>query len=330
MEGVGRMEKLKFIDLFCGIGGFRLSLESFGHHCVFSSDSDKDARETYIANFGESPVGDITKIEASVIPEHQILCGGFPCQPFSISGNQGGFQDARGTLLYEILRIADYHQPEVLFLENVRNYESHAGGKTLDTTLSLMEKAGYEPFTKVLNASDFGIPQKRERLYFVCFRKDLGVSNFQFPEPIQSDVAVEDVLLPEGDPALQSLIIKREDLSLIKQLPETRSNRPLRIGTVGKGGQGERVYSPKGHAITLSAFGGGIGARTGMYLINESVRRLHPRECARLMGFPESFQLHDRRNVSYKHFGNSVAIPVVVKIFKEIQKSLSEAHLKAA
>ena len=133
-----------------------------------------------MANFGESPVGDITKIEASVIPEHQILCGGFPCQPFSISGNQGGFQDARGTLLYEILRIADYHQPEVLFLENVRNYESHAGGKTLATTLCLIEKAGYEPFTKVLNASEYGVPQKRERLYFVCFRRDLGISKFNF------------------------------------------------------------------------------------------------------------------------------------------------------
>ena len=136
------MGELKFIDLFCGIGGFRIALESFfGHHCEFSSDSDKDAQHTYSVNFNESPFGDITKIESSLIPAHQVLCGGFPCQPFSISGNRGGFHDARGTLLHEILRIADYHQPEVLFLENVRNYVSHAEGKTL---------AGLSPFYKIL------------------------------------------------------------------------------------------------------------------------------------------------------------------------------------
>ena len=324
------MGELKFIDLFCGIGGFRIALKSFGHACEFSSDSDKDARQTYSKNFSESPLGDITKIESSLIPPHQILCGGFPCQPFSISGKQGGFHDARGTLLHEILRITDYHQPEVLFLENVRNYVSHAEGKTLESTLTLLQNSGYDPFFKVLNASNFGIPQKRERLYFVCFRKDLGVSDFQFPEPIRSDVAVEDVLFPAHDPLLEGLFIDREDLTLVKELPKCRESRPLRIGTVGKGGQGERVYSPKGHAITLSAFGGGIGAKTGMYLIEGRIRRLHPRECARLMGFPESFQLHERRNVCYKHFGNSVVIPVVQKIFEEIEKSLSEAHLKAA
>jgi len=324
------MGELKFIDLFCGIGGFRIALKSFGHACEFSSDSDKDARQTYSKNFSESPLGDITKIESSLIPPHQILCGGFPCQPFSISGKQGGFHDARGTLLHEILRIADYHQPEVLFLENVRNYVSHAEGKTLESTLTLLQNSGYDSFFKVLNASNFGIPQKRERLYFVCFRKDLGVSNFQFPEPIRSDVAVEDVLLPAHDPLLEGLFIEREDLSLVKELPQFRESRPIRIGTVGKGGQGERVYSPKGHAITLSAFGGGIGAKTGMYLVEGRIRRLHPRECARLMGFPESFQLHERRNVCYKHFGNSVVIPVVQKIFNEIDKILSEAHLIAA
>ena len=324
------MGKLKFIDLFCGIGGFRIALKSLGHDCVFSSDLDKDAQHTYKVNFDETPVGDITKVDASVIPEHQILCGGFPCQPFSISGNQAGFQDSRGTLLHEILRIADHHQPEVLFLENVRNYVSHAGGETLAMTLTLMEEAGYDPFFKVLNSSDFGIPQKRERLYFACFRKDLRISEFEFPQPTKSDVAVEDILLLGGDPMLDDLFIDREDLTLAKEFPESRENKPVRVGTVGKGGQGERIYSSKGHAITLSAYGGGIGAKTGIYLINERLRRLHPRECARLMGFPESFKLHNRRNVCYKLFGNSVVIPVVKKIFKEIEKSLSNIDLKAA
>ena len=324
------MGKLKFIDLFCGIGGFRIALKSLGHDCVFSSDLDKDAQHTYKVNFDETPVGDITKVDASVIPEHQILCGGFPCQPFSISGNQAGFQDSRGTLLHEILRIADHHQPEVLFLENVRNYVSHAEGETLAMTLNLMEEAGYDPFFKVLNSSDFGIPQKRERLYFACFRKDLRISEFEFPQPTKSDVAVEDILLLGGDPMLDDLFIEREDLTLAKEFPESREKKPIRVGTVGKGGQGERIYSSKGHAITLSAYGGGIGAKTGIYLINERLRRLHPRECARLMGFPESFKLHNRRNVCYKLFGNSVVIPVVKKIFQEIEKSLSNIDLKAA
>ena len=324
------MGKLKFIDLFCGIGGFRIALKSLGHDCVFSSDLDKDAQHTYKVNFDETPVGDITKVDASVIPEHQILCGGFPCQPFSISGNQAGFQDSRGTLLHEILRIADHHQPEVLFLENVRNYVSHAGGETLAMTLNLLEETGYDPFFKVLNSSDFGIPQKRERLYFACFRKDLRISEFEFPQPTKSDVAVEDILLLGGDPMLDDLFIEREDLTLAKEFPESREKKPIRVGTVGKGGQGERIYSSKGHAITLSAYGGGIGAKTGIYLINERLRRLHPRECARLMGFPESFKLHNRRNVCYKLFGNSVVIPVVKKIFQEIEKSLSNIDLKAA
>ena len=240
------MGKLKFIDLFCGIGGFRIALKSLGHDCVFSSDLDKDAQHTYKVNFDETPVGDITKVDASVIPEHQILCGGFPCQPFSISGNQAGFQDSRGTLLHEILRIADHHQPEVLFLENVRNYVSHAGGETLAMTLTLMEEAGYDPFFKVLNSSDFGIPQKRERLYFACFRKDLRISEFEFPQPTKSDVAVEDILLLGGDPMLDDLFIEREDLTLAKEFPESRENKPVRVGTVGKGGQGERIYSSWG------------------------------------------------------------------------------------
>ena len=324
------MEGLNFIDLFCGVGGFRQALSSLGHSCVFSSDLDKDARETYQTNYGELPVGDITKIEADAIPTHEVLCGGFPCQPFSISGKMNGFGDARGTLLYEILRIARVHKPKVLFLENVKNYQSHAGGRTMDTTLSLLKEAGYKPYYQVLNASGYGVPQKRERLYFVCFRDDQKIIPFHFPEPANQDVAVEDILLPVGDPLLDDLFIEREDLRLRNFEDLSRENKPIRIGTMGKGGQGERVYSPKGHAITLSAFGGGVGARTGMYLIGDRIRRLHPRECARLMGFPEDFLLHQRRNVCYKQFGNSVAVPVVRSIFAEIQKCLEETNLQAA
>ena len=324
------MAEIKFIDLFCGIGGFRHALDSINTRCVFSSDIDPDARFSYAQNWGEEPEGDIAQIEAQAIPEHHVLCGGFPCQPFSISGNQGGFEDARGTLLHEILRIARYHQPRVLFLENVKNFLGHADGKTLSTTLRLLNRAGYNVHYFLLNASYYGVAQKRERVYFVAFRKDLGITTFRFPEPTNEDCAVEDILLPKNDSRLDDLVIERSDLRLKEKLPDERENRPLRIGTVGKGGQGERVYSPKGHAITLSAFGGGIGAKTGMYLIDGQIRRLHPEECRRLMGFPEGFQLHERPNVSYKQFGNSVSVPVVREVFKSIEQALETQSLQAA
>ena len=330
MGGKLEMAAIKYIDLFCGIGGFRHALDSVTTRCVFSSDIDPDARLSYAQNWGEEPVGDIAQIEAQVIPEHDVLCGGFPCQPFSISGNQGGFEDARGTLLHEILRIARYHQPRVLFLENVKNFLGHAEGKTLSTTLKLLNRAGYHVHYSLLNASCYGVAQKRERVYFVAFRKDLGITTFRFPEPTNEDCAVEDILLSENDSRLDALVIEREDLHLKSERPTERENRPIRIGTVGKGGQGERVYSPKGHAITLSAFGGGIGAKTGMYLIDQRIRRLHPEECARLMGFPEGFKLHTRPNVCYKQFGNSVAVPVVRAVFKSIEQALETQSLRAA
>ena len=175
---------MKFIDLFCGIGGFRVALEELGHQCVFSSDSDKDARYTYQKNYSEMPSGDITRISSEEIPKHQVLCGGFPCQPFSISGNQGGFDDARGTLLHEILRVARHRRPKILFLENVKNYLRHDGGKTLETTVRLLEMANYEVYFQLLNASRYGVAQKRERVYFVCFRKDLNITTFRFPSPL--------------------------------------------------------------------------------------------------------------------------------------------------
>ena len=321
---------LRFIDLFCGIGGFRAALAKLGHHCVFSSDFDEDARSIYEENYGERPAGDITTIPTSEVPIHDVLCGGFPCQPFSISGNQAGFEDARGTLLQEILRIARDRQPKVLFLENVKNYRTHESGRTLSKTIQLLESANYQVHFEVLNASRFGIAQKRERIYFVCFRKDLDISNFLFPVPTDEPVSLKEYLLPQEDERLEELFIEREDMRLSDKLPIKGENRPIRIGTVGKGGQGERVYSPLGHAITLSAFGGGIGAKTGMYLINGKVRRLHPEECSRLMGFPKTFIQHPRKNVCYKLFGNSVVIPLIEKIFHSIEKSLSAKFPKAA
>ncbi|MDD4874654.1 MAG: DNA cytosine methyltransferase, partial [Dehalococcoidales bacterium] len=185
------MPKYAFIDLFAGIGGFRIALESLGGKCVFTSEWDKYAAVTYKANFRDEPAGDITKIEAKDIPPHDVLCGGFPCQAFSISGKQNGFSDTRGTLFFDIARIADFHKPKVLFLENVRNLARHDNCKTLSTILRVLRSIGYDPFFEILNASYYGVPQARERIYFVCFRKDLGVKKFEFPKPTHKPICLK-------------------------------------------------------------------------------------------------------------------------------------------
>jgi DNA (cytosine-5)-methyltransferase 1 len=315
-----RSVRLKtFIDLFAGIGGFRIALESLGLDCVFSSEWDKYAQKTYYENFGENPAGDITKIDEKDIPSHDILCAGFPCQAFSISGKQKGFEDTRGTLFFDIARIAKYHRPKVLFLENVKNFERHNDGNTLKTVLRVLDELGYFTFYKILNASLYGVPTSRERIYFVCFRKDLGVPNFSFPEPTLDKIYLKDIL--ERNIDFSEYEIRRKDIKLTKKGEQRPSLRPLQIGTMNNGGQGERIYSIQGHAITLSAYGGGAAAKTGAYLIDGKVRKLTPRECARLMGFPDDFKIPASRSQAYKQFGNSVAVPVLMKITKQILKA---------
>ena len=321
---------MKFVDLFCGIGGFRQALMGEISSCVMSSDCDRHAQFVYHQNYGETPVGDITKLSSADVPAHDILCGGFPCQPFSISGNQHGFKDARGTLLHEILRIARVAKPAVLFLENVKNYLTHNGGRTMRRTIELIQESGYSVFHQMVDSSGFGVPQKRVRLFFVCFRKDLDINEFSFPKPFNVDVALEDILLPADDPRLSSLWIDRNDFRMKTELPVERESKPLRIGTIGKGGQGERVYSTKGHAVTLSAFGGGIGAKTGMYLVDGKIRRLHPEECRKIMGFAEGFKVHPRQNIAFQQFGNSVAVPVVRAIGDRIKSILNHSSRIAA
>lgn len=317
-----KLSKHTFIDLFAGIGGFRLALESFGGKCVFSSEWDKNAQEVYRINFGEIPAGDITKIDEKTIPRHDILCAGFPCQAFSISGKQNGFQDTRGTLFFDIARIAKYHQPKILFLENVKHFERHDKGRTLKTVVSVLRDIGYDVFHKVLNAGFYGVPQKRERIYLLGFRRDLKITHFKFPKPDIKPVKLLDNLLPDAE--TEKYVIKRKDITLknhVKVDIDLYGNYPLepiRIGIVNKGGQGERIYHECGHGITLSAYGGGVGAKTGLYLVNGKIRKLAPRECARLMGFPDSFKIDKSDQQAYKQFGNSVVVNVLQSILKAI------------
>lgn len=314
------LKSFRFIDLFAGLGGFRLALESFGAECIYSSEWDKAAQDVYEKNFGDRPDGDITKVDESTIPQHDIICAGFPCQAFSISGKQRGFEDSRGTLFFDVARIAKKHKPKILFLENVKNFASHDNGNTLRVVKTTLEELGYDVYYKVLNSVNYGIPQKRERIYIVCFRKDLDIKNFKFPTPFPLVRHVEDFL--EENSGVEPYDEKKYPIIFNGITDDKHSNKMIRLGTINKGGQGERIYSTKGIAATLSAYGGGVFAKTGGYWIDGKARRLSPRECANLMGYPKTYVMAKNKNESYKQFGNSVVIDVLQYIVKEICKVL--------
>lgn len=319
-----------FIDLFAGIGGFRVALEKCGLNCIFTSEIDKNCVKTYESNFLNSRVhGDITKISEEEIPTHDILCAGFPCQPFSISGKMKGFDDKRGNLFFEIIRIIEYHKPKVVFLENVKNFERHDDGKTLKKVKSALEKSGYNVYFKTLNASHYGAVTSRERIYIVGFRKDICLKNkniknessFNFPEPSMEKIFLKDIInINLNEPEIE---IKRNDI-IIKNKKRTPQLKPIQIGIINKGGQGERIYSTEGHAITFSATGGGVAAKTGAYYIDGKVRRLSVYECLKIMGFPENFVMPVSNSQAYKQIGNSVVVTVVEEIMKEIIKNVEK------
>ena len=318
----------KFIDLFAGLGGFRLALESLGAECVYSNEWDIPAQEVYAKNFGETPEGDITKVDEKTIPDHDILCAGFPCQAFSISGKQRGFEDSRGTLFFDVARIVKEMKPRVVFLENVKNFAAHDGGRTIEVVKKTMEDLGYSFNYKVLSATKYGMPQKRERVYMVCFRNDLGVDNFTYPEPFKLEKHVEDFLLSDDNEEVQALYVEREDVQMNGKKDDEYADHAIKLGIVNKGGQGERIYSTKGIAITLSAYGGGVFAKTGGYLVNGRMRKLHPRECARLMGFPDTYKIANSKCQAYKQFGNSVVVNVLQYVGLEIGYALQAARVK--
>jgi DNA (cytosine-5)-methyltransferase 1 len=337
-----------FIDLFAGIGGFRLAGQNVGGSCLFTSEWDPYARKAYFINFGQYPFGDITHFTKSddklaEIPAHSVLCGGFPCQAFSISGLQRGFKDPRGSLFFEIYKIAKFHRPEILFLENVKNFARHDNGETYKAVKGALEvtmlsdtnqETGYKVSSIVLNASDFGAPTKRERVYIVAVRNDLitneekwsswvkllsnlGKNNGTKPKYLESIVGK----LKKSDPLWKKVVVNRPAKYLKNPLAIRNATKPIRIGTFGKGGQGERIYSIKGHAITFSAYGGGVASKTGAYLIDGKPRKLTPAECAEAMGFKgmdvstKDVPLLQR----YKQFGNSVVVNVVESIFSKIK-----------
>ena len=307
-----------FIDLFAGIGGFHVALSEKGLKCVFASEIDKAACESYEANFGLKPSGDICQIPSHDIPRHDVLCAGFPCQPFSQSGKLGGFDDVRGRLFYEIIRIADHHQPEIMLLENVKTILTIDNGNVQNEIYTALDKIGYRVQHAPLNASQYGIPQQRERVYFVAIRNDSPLS-FKTPLPMDVKRYIKDIILPDSQTA--GHVIDRNDIvyydKYLKNKEPDVASRPIRIGYLNKGGQGERIYSANGHAITLSANGGGVGSRTGLYYVNNKVRRLHIDEAKQVMGFEKSHKVSDGIN-GYRQLGNAVIPPMIEKVFNNI------------
>ena len=295
------LEGYKFIDLFCGLGGFRLALESLGANCVFSSEIDVNAADVYENNFGERPFGDITLIDESDIPHHDILCAGFPCQPFSASGKKLGFEDTRGTLFFEVARIVNHIRPKVVFLENVMYLVAHNDGETLSVIKSSLEELGYSVFCTVLNAINYGIPQQRRRTYIVCFRNDVDSSSFHFPYSRPLFSCIKDLMISEEETV--DLRIRRSVYPPARK-PKYEKNGVRLYGFFNEGRQGERVYSIDGACITIATANKEI-----IHYVNKSgeqvIRKLHNRECARLMGFPDSYKLHENKKEAHHQLGNS-------------------------
>ncbi len=294
-----------FIDLFAGIGGIRLAFEPYGE-CVFSSEWDKRAQETYEINFAHKPDGDITQIHEKNIPDHDILLAGFPCQPFSLAGvskknslgrNHGFLDETQGTLFFDIARIIKEKQPQAFLLENVKNLRSHDKGKTYKIMKDVLEnELGYTVYDSVINAKGL-VPQNRERIYIVGFKNAI---HFEFPK------------VPENGPALESILEKSvpDKYTLSDKLWNYLQNYKAKHEAKGNG-FGYGLADIKSHSRTLSARYYKDGSEILIPQPGKNPRKLTPRECARLQGFPESFKIKVSDTAAYKQFGNSVAVPVV-------------------
>lgn len=313
VKKVSRWDDFRFIDLFAGIGGIRLGFEDAGGHCVFSSEFDEDACKTYEANFGEHPYGDITKINAKDIPDFDILLGGFPCQAFSIIGKKEGFADeARGTLFFEIERILKEKRPPAFMLENVRNLTAHDHGRTFKVIISHLEALGYHVHYKVLNALDFGVPQKRERIIIVGFLDDVP---FIFPDPVPEEKRkkLSDILEKNVDKKYYVRDVIRE--SRLARLKDKNYPKPY-ISHENIAGS----VTPHPYSSALRA-----GASANYILINDE-RRPTERELLRIQGFPDTFKIVVPYGKIKKQTGNSVPVPVIKAVAHQMIKALKDAE----
>ena len=320
--------KFTFIDLFAGIGGFRIPMQWEGGKCVFTSEFNPHAQNVYEANFGEFPYGDITKIPVEFIPQHDVLFAGFPCQPFSISGKMKGFEDTRGTLIYNVFKIIEAKQPKVVFLENVKHLLHHDHGNTLKTILQGLEILGYKYSYKVLNASDFGVPQNRERIIIIAS----NTKQFSFDAIETLPTKTIDDIKDTDTSAFEYL---NEPYTLLEETTKQPSglifvgyrNKKIRKAGVRPGTehlsrvhkQPNRIYSTKGVHPALPS-----QETSGRFFVQDGdkVRKLTLNECYRLMGFPDEFIRDGSVSEQYRQIGNSVCIPMIQAIVKQIKAQL--------
>lgn len=323
--------KFRVIDLFAGIGGIRKAFENVGGKSVFSSEWDKYCQITYEKNFGEVPFGDIRKINEKDVPDHEILLAGFPCQAFSIAGKRGGFEDTRGTLFFEVARIIRHKKPKVVFLENVKGLTNHDRGKTLLTILNVLRNdlGYYVPEPQIVNAKDYGVPQNRERVFIIGFRNDLGIDNFEYPKPKDTSKRLKDVL--ENEPVSVKYYLSDTYLKSLREHKKRHENKG--------NGFGYEIIDIEGIANALVV--GGMGRERNLIIDNrltdfepvtkikgqvnrEGVRRLTPREWARIQGYPDTFEIPVSDAQAYKQFGNSVAVPAIQAAAEQIIEILGD------
>lgn len=325
--------KFTFIDLFAGIGGFRMAMQNLGGECVYSSEFDEQAQRTYFANYGDVPFGDITKetTKRYIPKQFDVLCAGFPCQAFSLAGKRRGFEETRGTLFFDVAEILRRHQPKAFFLENVKGLAIHDKGKTLQTILNTLDEVGYVvPDPKIVNAMYFGVPQHRERIYIVGFRKDLGISKEDFAYPEQKEVTKHFIDIREEEP-----VPARYYLS--DTYVQTLRNHKARHAAKGNG-FGYEIIPDDGIANAIVV--GGMGRERNLVIddrqkdltpttnikgeVNrEGIRKMTPREWARLQGFPDNFRIVVADASAYKQFGNSVAVPAIQATAERLLETLS-------
>ncbi|MDQ6961542.1 MAG: DNA cytosine methyltransferase [Mariprofundaceae bacterium] len=306
-------ESYKVIDLFAGIGGIRLGFEKAFQdkvEFVFSSELDKYAQKTYAANYDEVPHGDITKIHAADIPAHDIILAGFPCQAFSVAGLKKGFEDTRGTLFFEIVRIAKYHKPKILFLENVKGFKNHDKGNTFRVVKETLADLGYKVYAQVLNAKDFGVPQNRERIYIIAFL-DHSV-DFKFPIKQGEGVKLGHILDSNVD----------EKYTISDKLWAGHQRRKAEHKVKGNGFGYSMFNAESDYTSTMSARYYKDGSEILIAQEGKNPRKLSPREAARLQGFPDDFKLTVSDTQAYKQFGNSVAVPVIEQLANNILQCL--------
>jgi len=301
-------KKFKFIDLFAGVGGIRIPFEELGGKCVFTSEWDKFSQITYEANFGEKPHGDITQIDEKDIPKHNLLLAGFPCQAFSQAGLKKGFQDTRGTMFFEIARILDHHKPNAFLLENVKGLRGHDKGNTFKTIVSILNELGYQTLeSEVLNAKHFGLPQNRERIFIVGFKKNV---NFQFPTPPQTPTRLGNIL--------QKKVSNKYTISdKLWAGAQARKQKHLDKGY----GFGYSLFDRNAeYTSTISARYYKDGSEILIKQKNNNPRKLTPLEASRLQGFPDNFIIPVSDSQAYRQFGNAVPVSVIRAVAKQMIK----------